>query len=151
MSHWENKVTLVLRVLFIILMFTTGIGKLLDIPGFAKVIETYQMGISGYFAIAVGFSLAMFEFQLGVYLICKPKSALSGLLLTFMHLGYTALAIITLVRGIPIENCGCFGVFLARPMTTQTVFEDLFLVLLSALFWYLLKKKQSELSLTKVK
>jgi hypothetical protein len=146
MRQWKNNLTLILRVLFIILMLATGIGKLLDIPGFAKVIEAYQIGLSSYFAIAIGFSLAMFEFQLGVHLIRKPESVLSGFLLTFMHLGYTALAIITLARGIPIENCGCFGVFLARPMTIQTIFEDLFLVLLSALFWYLLKLQANSYS-----
>ncbi|MBC8645596.1 MAG: hypothetical protein H7X85_00410, partial [Thermoanaerobaculia bacterium] len=27
-------------------------------------------------------------------------------------------------RGIAVPNCGCFGVFLARPLTWGTVLED---------------------------
>ena len=42
-------------------------------------------------------------------------------------------AVITLWRGLALANCGCFGVFLARPLTRQTVLEDVVMLGLSLL------------------
>ncbi|MGB1801399.1 MAG: MauE/DoxX family redox-associated membrane protein [Gammaproteobacteria bacterium] len=134
---WQTGLFNVLKILFLVLLFSTAIGKLLDIPGFADVIETYQFGITGVVASVLALSIALFELQLGLYILRKPLSSIIGLLLTLMHSGYTLLAIITLSRGIDIQNCGCFGVFLARPMTPMTVVEDLILTAMSAMYWYL--------------
>jgi hypothetical protein len=137
MMKWQTGLFNVLKILFLVLLFSTAIGKLLDIPGFADVIETYQFGITGVVASVLALSIALFELQLGLYILRKPLSSIIGLLLTLMHSGYTLLAIITLSRGIDIQNCGCFGVFLARPMTPMTVVEDLILTAMSAMYWYL--------------
>lgn len=145
MMKWQNGLFNLLKVLFLLLLFSTAIGKLLDIPGFALVIETYQFGITGVVASVLGLSIALFELQLALYMLRKPLSFIIGLLLTLMHSGYTLLAVITLSRGIDIQNCGCFGVFLARPMTPMTIVEDLILTAMSAMYWYLsiqLSKKQ---------
>lgn len=40
---------------------------------------------------------------------------------------------VTLWRGLAIANCGCFGVFLARPLTAQTVVEDVVMLGMSLL------------------
>lgn len=135
--NWQSGLFNVLKVFFLVLLFSTAIGKLLDIPGFAEVIETYQFGITGVVASVLGLSITLFELQLALYMLRKPLSFIVGLLLTLMHSGYTLLAVITLSRGIEIDNCGCFGVFLARPMTPMTIVEDLILTCISALYWYL--------------
>ena len=122
---------------FILLLLSTGIGKLLDIPGFADVIATYQLGISGIYASGLGLGLALFELELVFYMFRKPLSLIVGPILTLMHSSYTVLAIITMSRGIELDNCGCFGVFLARPLTSMTIVEDLMLTGLSVLYWYL--------------
>ena len=41
-----------------------------------------------------------------------------------MHAAYGTWAGVTLARGISVPNCGCFGVFLTRPLTWGTVLED---------------------------
>lgn len=137
MNNWQSFLYQVLKFFFILLMFSTGIGKLLDIPGFAEVITTYQLGITGYFATVLGLGVALFELELAIYMVRKPLSALVGPILTLVHSGYTLLAIITVSRGLELENCGCFGVFLARPMTPMTIVEDLILTGLSAMYWWL--------------
>ena len=137
MAKWQTGLFNVLKFLFLVLLFSTAIGKLLDIPGFADVIETYQFGLTGVVASVLGLSIALFELQLALYMLRKPLSWIIGMLLTVMHSGYTLLAIITLSRGIDIQNCGCFGVFLARPMTPMTIVEDLILTAMSAMYWYL--------------
>jgi len=47
---------------------------------------------------------------------------------------------ITLWREIEIANCGCFGVFLARPLTAQTVAEDAAMLGLSLLVLWQVRK-----------
>jgi hypothetical protein len=53
----------------------------------------------------------------------------------FFGLGNAALLSLTLARGVALENCGCFGAFLARPLTAWTPLEDLALAALAALAW----------------
>jgi hypothetical protein len=48
-------------------------------------------------------------------------------------MGYGSALSITLFRGIALENCGCFGVYLARPLTTSSPLEDLVIVALALL------------------
>ncbi len=132
-----------LRVIFILLMLTTGIGKLLDIPGFAAVIATYQFFIPESLLAPLGLSVALFELFLGVALIAGYQLRWCGVLLILMHLGYTVMAIITNLRGLDLQNCGCFGVFLARPMTWVTVGEDTVLTLLSAWFLYCVNRRSA--------
>jgi hypothetical protein len=140
MKNWQSLFYQVLKLFFILLMFTTGIGKLLDIPGFAEVIATYQLGVSGHFATGLGLGVALFELELAIYMVRKPLSVLVGPILTLVHSGYSLLAIITVSRGLELENCGCFGVFLARPMTTMTIVEDLILTGLSVMYWWLSRR-----------
>ena len=110
MKNWKLLSFQVLKYFFILLLIFTAIGKLLDIPGFAEIIATYQLGISGHLATVLGLGLALFELGLALYMIRKPLSLVVGPLLTLMHSTYTLLAIITVSRGIELENCGCFAV-----------------------------------------
>jgi len=137
MKNWQVVVYKVLRYFLLFLMLSTAIGKLLDIPGFAEVIATYQFGISGSFATGLGLVLALFELELAFYMLRKPRSLIVGPILTILHSSYTLLAVITIYRGIELDNCGCFGVFLARPLTSMTIVEDLILTVLSAMYWCL--------------
>jgi hypothetical protein len=61
----------------------------------------------------------------------RVRLSLRGTLL--FQVGYGALAAMTLRRGIALDNCGCFGVFLARPLRWTTVLEDAALAAISAL------------------
>ncbi len=137
MKNWQSVSYKALKYFFILLLLSTSIGKLLDIPGFADVIVTYQFGISAYLATGLALVIALFELELAFYMVRKPLSEFIGPILTLMHSAYTVLAIITVSRGIELENCGCFGVFLARPMTNITIIEDLILTGLSVMYWYL--------------
>ncbi len=122
--------------MFATLFITTGVGKLLDNRGFSEVILTYQLGIPAELALPFGVAFSLFELWLGLRVARNIGQTQNGLMAIALHLGYTSLAVITLARGIALENCGCFGVFLKRPLTYQTVIEDLVLVALSIVFWY---------------
>ncbi len=126
-----------LRAFFVLLLLSTALGKLLDNRGFAEVIVSYQFGLSVSDALGIGLAVSLIELFLGLALIRGIYLRYCGLLLILMHAGYALLATLTMARGVQLTNCGCFGVFLQRQMTWQTVIEDLVLMGLSILFYIL--------------
>ncbi len=49
-----------------------------------------------------------------------------------LHFAYGLWSAATILRGLHLSNCGCFGVFWPRPLGWSTVLEDL--VLMAASF-----------------
>lgn len=124
-----------LRIFFGLLMLTTAVGKLLDNRGFADVLVTYQLGIPEGVLLPLGLAVSLFELALFVYILRGIRLREVAIATIVLHLGYVSLAVLTNLRGLNLENCGCFGVFLARPMTWATVVEDVVLLALSCLFY----------------
>lgn len=115
-----------------LVLFATGLGKALDIPGFALVLADYRLlplGREGFFAL--GLTLA--ELVLAAALLHRPwrRAAAWGAVLLF--LANAAVLSLTLWRGLALENCGCFGAFLPRPLRPWTPLEDLALAALALL------------------
>ena len=132
-----------LRALFAFLLLTTAIGKLLDNRGFAEVMGQYQMGIPEVLLLPLALSLSLFELGLGLALVLGYRLRLMALATVAMHFVYTLLAALTTLRGIELQNCGCFGVFLARPLGWSTVIEDILLTLLALILFYALSPRPS--------
>jgi len=134
-----NRFASALRIFFGLLFLTTAFGKLLDNRGFSEVLSTYQiLPDKGLLAVALGISLA--EAILGIFLLFNKKIKICSLSVLGINLGYLILAVVTNLRGLKLENCGCFGVFLARPMTWATVVEDAVIVVFSVVFWAISKE-----------
>lgn len=122
---------------FIALIFlTTSIGKLLDNRGFAAVLETYQL-LPAQILLPFGLAISLVELVFGGLLISGRHMKWASLGALLSYVGYTALAVLTNVRGLNLTNCGCFGVFLARPMTWWTVLEDTILTAACFFLWRL--------------
>lgn len=111
-------------------LLLTGIGKLLDVPGFVEVLITYQ-AIPSWGLHLVAITMVLVELRIAEWLFRDKTLVLGALSSLMLHILFTLWATITLIRGVPVPNCGCFGVFLARPLTIVTVGEDLALVLVS--------------------
>src|SRR5262245_2329396 len=120
-----------LRTLFCVLMLTTALGKLLDNRGFAAVIGSYQFPIPEAPPLPLGVVGSPVEPAIGIAILTGFQLRTAALATVAVHVGYLGLAVVTNLRGIALTNCGCFGVFLARPMTWYTVLEDAILLALS--------------------
>ena len=127
------KIFIFFKYFFALLFITTAVGKLLDIPGFAAVIATYQL-VPMILHQPLALAVSLFELFLGLAIITNTRLKFCAYLTIFVHVGYVFLAVTTLIRGLELKNCGCFGVFLARPLTIQTVVEDCILLILSIFF-----------------
>jgi len=109
------------------ILLATGIGKLLDVPGFVEVIKTYR--VFPHWALPfIAVSMVLIELRLSEALFRGNQLFEAALFSIGLHSIFTIWAIIALSRGLEIPNCGCFGVFWARPLTWLTVFEDIVMV-----------------------
>lgn len=122
-APWQQRLALTLRGFVILVLVTTAIGKLLDVPGFARVLGHYEI-FPGGLQLPLAFFIPLFELLLAFWLLSGKKLPAAALTALLLHGAYAALSMLTLLRGIRLDNCGCFGVFLARPLGWGTVIED---------------------------
>ncbi len=113
-----------------LILISTGIGKLLDIPGFVSVLDAYQL-TPFWITKILAYSLPFIEFLTGLTLLISRRYILGLWVAVILHLLMLIAVTVTYLRGISVENCGCFGVFLARPLSFQTIIEDLFMLVMS--------------------
>jgi hypothetical protein len=126
-----NKIIIgTLRYFIALVLFFSSIGKLLDVPGFVQVLITYQaIPVWGLHLVAV--TLPLVELRIAEWLF-RDKTLVAGAFGSLiLHVVFTLWTVVTLLRGVSVPNCGCFGVFFARPLTGWTVVEDLMLVVAS--------------------
>jgi hypothetical protein len=108
----------------------TAAGKLADLRGFASVLETYWV-FPAWALLPLAVAVPLAELALAGWLSLGRRLRFAALSSAVMHAAYGGWAGITLARGLELPNCGCFGVFLPRPLTWGTVLEDGILVMAS--------------------
>ena len=122
------------------ILLATAVGKLLDIPGFARVLGTYNAFLPGAL-VPIAVTIPVAELALAFWLFSGRNLAASALASAGMHGAYALWSAVSVLRGLKLPNCGCFGVFLARPLGWSTVFEDLVLFGASLGLWVLVRRR----------
>jgi hypothetical protein len=130
-----------LRLFLGLFLLAAGIGKGLDISGYADVIVSYDAELPMWANWAAAIAITAFETALGAWILSGWRLAPGALLSSALHTAYFIFLAITLLRGVDVPNCGCFGVFFPRPLEPFTLVEDAVLVALS-LGLYLLARKR---------
>jgi uncharacterized membrane protein YphA (DoxX/SURF4 family) len=133
MQPAQARALAVLRGLFFLLMATTGIAKLLDMPGFIGVVASYQ-SLPGILLAPSAWALALAETSLAAWLLWGRYLKLVALALVLIHLVYLAWLLWALARNLHLPNCGCFGAYWAQPLSWFSPLEDLALLALSIIF-----------------
>ena len=121
-----------LRVLFALLLAASATGKLLDMPGFYGIVASYQ-SLPQALVVPCAWALTLAELGLAIWLLLGRSLAQAALVLITMHAMYFGWTLAALLRGLALSNCGCFGVYWARPLTIYSPLEDLALLALAAL------------------
>jgi hypothetical protein len=128
-----SKLQTALRIFIGLILLATSIGKLLDNAGFAEVLKGYQLfPDNSFLLLAIGLGLSLFELLLAVLLLSNRRRIEAAFLALILHIAFTTVASRTLLIGLELPNCGCFGVFLQRPLTWGTVGEDVFMTIACA-------------------
>ncbi|MBK9307292.1 MAG: hypothetical protein IPM58_09465 [Nitrospira sp.] len=108
-------------------LLASALGKSLDMPGFVDVLITYRLfpewslwpfavGITGIEWVLAGWILVGWQLPAGAFI----AMGLNGV--------YAIGLIVTLLRGLDLPNCGCYGVFFPQPLRWYSPLEDLALV-----------------------
>ncbi len=116
------------------ILIATGIGKALDMAGFVIVIEAYRL-VPHRVAVALAYLLPFIELGTGFFLVIRRYLLSAASLAVGLHVVLISAVVITLTRGIPVDNCGCFGVFFARPLSYTTLIEELVMLAMSGWAW----------------
>ena len=131
-----------IRWFFVLLLAAASVGKLADMPGFYAVIKSYALLPEAVIPISA-WALAIFELVLAIWLASGKRIEVAALIVIALHFVYLIWLAIALARGLDIPNCGCFGIYWARPLTWFTPVEDLILLALAIMMWRSLGQKRS--------
>jgi uncharacterized membrane protein YphA (DoxX/SURF4 family) len=124
----------ILRGFFALLLLASAGGKLLDMPGFYAIVDSYRV-LPAPLIPPSAWALALTELGLAIWLIWGRRLSLAALALIALHAMYLVWILSALARGLELDNCGCFGVYFARPLEWYTPFEDLALIALALWLW----------------
>ena len=108
-------------------LLASAAGKLLNIRGFADVLKTYE-AFPDQALLPLALAIPLAELALAVWLLSGRNLAAAAVTSAVMHLAYALWSAISVLRGLKLSNCGCFGVFWPRPLGWSTVLEDLILM-----------------------
>ncbi len=128
--------------LLVLVLLATGIGKALDLPGFARVLTEYRLWPEWALPI-IALGLTVTELALAALLLHPATRRAAAMGTAAFALTGAMVLWLTLARGIALTNCGCFGVLLARPLTPLTPFEDLFLAGLALLLLVRVRRRRA--------
>lgn len=118
------------RWFFAVLLLASGTGKLLNMPGFYEIVDSYRI-LPAALIPPSAWALALLELGLAAWLIRGRRLGLAGLALITLHTMYLLWITSALSRGLKLDNCGCFGVYFARPLEWHTPLEDMALIALA--------------------
>ena len=121
-----------IRMLLGLILLAASISKLSNLPGFVAVLHSYRFlpqGLHWPGAIIIAVS----ELVIGSWLCWGRHPRQAAWTSLALHGFYAGFSGIMLLRKMPILNCGCFGSYLARPLSWMTVAQNLLLAVLSLL------------------
>jgi len=108
-------------------LLVSAAGKLLDIPGFTDILKTYE-AFPDAILLPLAIAIPIAELALALWLFSGQLLAAAAVTSVVMHFLYAVWSAVSVLRGLQLSNCGCFGVFWPRPLGWSTVLEDLVLV-----------------------
>ncbi len=128
-------------------LLLAAIGKLLDNRHFAEVLAQWQL-FPHWSLLPLGMVASLAELVLALWLFSGRQLATAAMLSVLFHLGYSTATTITLLRGIRLPDCGCFGILFQHPLDWVMVIQDLIFTLLSVVLFGIAKSWKSGLTLT---
>jgi hypothetical protein len=141
----KNVFVKALRVLIVLwiggMLLVAAVGKFLDNRHFAEVLAQWQL-FPSWSLLALGFLASLSELVLSIWLFSGWHLSAAALAAIAFHLAYTVATVITLVRGIRLPDCGCFGIFFPHPLDWTMAIEDFVLTgICFLLYWLAIRMK----------
>jgi hypothetical protein len=125
----QRTARVIARVALAVLLLAMAIGQLADIGGFADLLRDYELVGAAAGAVAVAIPLA----ELAAASALLAGRRLGGRLGLAVAVFWTGLGALAFARGLAVENCGCFGVYLGQELRWWVLMQDVYFL---ALAWY---------------
>jgi Methylamine utilisation protein MauE len=116
------------------ILLASALGKSLDLPGFVDVLITYQ-AIPALLLWPTALLITGFEWLLGAWVLSGWRLVTGALLSLALYAGHAIWMTLSLVRGLDLANCGCYGRFFPQPLRWYSPLEDLILVGMCYAVW----------------
>jgi hypothetical protein len=129
--NW-TVVTWCARLLIGGVLLASALGKSLDLQGFIDVLVTYRL-FPDWSLAPLALGITGIEWVLAVWILVGWQLSTAALIALSLNGLYAIGLIITLLRGLDLPNCGCYGVFFPQPLRWYSPLEDLVLVGICAL------------------
>ena len=113
-----------LRLLTGGVLLVSALGKSLDLQGFADVLVTYRL-FPDWSLWPLGLGITGIEWGLTAWILVGWRLPTGALLAMMLNSLYAIGLIVTLLRGLDLPNCGCYGVFFPQPLRWYSPLEDL--------------------------
>lgn len=133
-----------LRFLLAAIMLVAAGSKFLDLQGFTLVLRGYAI-FPDALLLPLAIAVTGVELLLAFWLFWGRYLPGAALVSTGLHSMYAIFLGAFLLTGRPILNCGCFGTLLVRPLTWESVAEDLVLVALSLVLYLLARSDANKI------
>jgi hypothetical protein len=117
------------RLALALLLAAMAAGQLADLGGFADILRSYEVFGAAAGAVAVVIPLA--ELTAAAALLAGRR--FGGRLALVVAVFWSVLGAQAFARGLVIENCGCFGVYLGQELRWWVLLQDAYFLLL---VWY---------------
>lgn len=123
-------------------LLLAAIGKLLDNRYFAETLAQWRL-FPSWSLLGLGVLLSVSELLVAVWLFSGWQLAKAALFAVLFHIAYVIGTLITVLRGIRLPDCGCFGIFFSHPLDWVMVFEDAALACLCIGLYFLTRSQRT--------
>lgn len=116
---------MVLRIVLGTVYTAMAIGQLASFGHMTGILATYGL-VDGVAATALAVALIAGELLAGVWFLARPRSkALAPVwVYTGVSVVWTVLAVQAYARGLAVDNCGCFGIYLTQRLSWFVLLQD---------------------------
>ena len=120
-------------------LLLAAVGKFLDNRHFAETLAQWQL-FPRWSLLPLGVVASLSELILALWLFSGWRLDRAALLSVLFHLGYSIATVVTLLRGIRLSDCGCFGILFPHPLNWTMAVEDFAFAVLSVVLYLLARK-----------
>lgn len=116
---------MVLRIVLGTVYTAMAIGQLASFGHMPGILAAYGL-VDGAGATALAVALIAGELVAGVWFLARPRSkALAPVwVYTCVSVVWTVLAVQAYARGLSVDNCGCFGIYLTQRLSWFVLLQD---------------------------
>lgn len=120
---------------FSVLLAAMSAGQLASFGAFQRALDNYGVFGSGreVAAVVAAAELAAAAGLLASAFAPQPVARAAGLAGLAVAVFWSLLAAQAFARGLELDNCGCFGAYLAQPLRWWVLVEDVYMLVLA---WY---------------